>query len=251
MGIITGCYFLYRDEAIEDLLNRLDSHALSKRVGDNIQAENDIILANAIYRMAKDKRIYQRERLKKHLYSMIKQRYRNREEQPIYIPRHDNYKDFFEPLFDYVWSKPFYLQEGRESERRLSQRTWDCQPPTRRILNNNKTLWVIFILSVVLFFIIGSKFHIPSLWTLSAQSIILVFALSWGITQKNLYNIPLIGSIGCVITAAYFLFAYNYTGAFYAKGFLCMISSYVLMLIAIFFNEERLNDQTDPQSTSY
>lgn len=247
--MITGYYLIYSNETADEILEHLDLNALSSSVDKNIDVENDVVFANAIYKLACENKKYSRRGLKDLLYYRIKTKYVQWESDPNTgkLP-YDNYRDFFEPLFDYVWNKPFDLKENGKLKTKLSQRTWDCQPIQERILNNNITFVGIIIIAIILFFIIGNHFYVPSLLTVGIQGSILIFALSNGVTTKKITRTTITGCVCCIISAIYFLFTNHFS---YAKGFICMMASYIIFQIAVFFNEDRLRDQTSEKSTSY
>lgn len=247
--MITGYYLIYSNETADEILEHLDLNALSSSVDRNIDAENDVVFANAIYKLAYENKKYSRRGLKDLLYSRIKTKYVQWDNHPITgkLP-YDNYRDFFEPLFDFVWNKPFDLKENGKLKTKLSQRTWACQPIQERILNNNITFVGIIILAILLFFIIGNHFYVPSLLTVGIQGSILIFALGDGVVTKKLTRTTQTGCICCVVVAMYFLFTNRFS---YSKGFVCMTIPYVIFQVSAFFNEERLRDQISEKSISY
>lgn len=252
-------YYLVYDESVTQLCNRINTNALTCGRRYNIEKENDIILAHAIYKIAYTTHLYRKDDIKSAIWTIV---------MPLCDSDDSLYSSYkmkyfqagFDDLFDYCWEQKFSRVNDEKKAVKLSKIAYRNRTFLNRLINSNLSI----ILFSILFFAIEywinqsmlNPYYVETHEILLTALVIFLGIYTTGAFVRyhksdGFYAFPLIcAAIMCAV-AVYdlFNFADNVMGSFKAditlqivKRDLNMGISYILWYPIIYFNKDRLYD---------
>lgn len=146
-------YYLCYDESVDSLIERINTNRLIYNLEDNINAENDVFLIHAIIRININNGIYRKCELKQIIWNMLSDKCVVDKNFP-FCTKIESYKSGFDNLFDYCWEQKFSFHKNGVGAKPLKQIVYTQMPLKRKLLDNNYSLIIGFIIFLLFVFMI-------------------------------------------------------------------------------------------------
>lgn len=142
-------YYLVYDESVTQLCNRINTNALTWGRRYNIEKENDIILAHAIYKTIQTTHLYRKDDVKSSIWEIIMPLCKI-DESSSSSSKMEYFQTGFDDLFDYCWEQKFSKTNDERGAVKLYEMAYKNRPLSNKLVNSNFSI----ILFAALFFAI-------------------------------------------------------------------------------------------------